>query len=279
MTKILNNNENKDNKNIDILIIISLIYPLRFFDIKEYLIDILYSKDFDALENYYTLKGFIDSTENAFNNNFHKPLILIESNKQDLEQKIEYIKTILYPKLLSTIKYNKGVPLSNSVKSPSKNMKASTSNINNNLLSTNEKNNQNNNNIINIENKENSIKYMIIKENIRSNNYDNIIQIVKYGGLIIINNISIFDQSFLSQIIHIINDANNNKYMDRSFRLIFTLTEPFINDNINEILLKNCIYFNVDLNDDIYKSSFKSIILESIKNIDDTLILFFSNNI
>ena len=49
--------------------------------------------------------------------------------------------------------------------------------------------------------------------------------------------------------------------------------------NINEILLKNCIYFNVDLNDDIYKSSFKSIILESIKNIDDTLILFFSNNI
>ena len=120
---------------------------------------------------------------------------------------------------------------------------------------------------------------MILKENIRSNYYDNIIQIVKTGGLIIINNISIFDQSFLSQIIHIINDANNNKYMDRSFRLIFTLTEPFINDNINEILLKNCIYFNVDLNDDIYKSSFKSIILESIKNIDDTLILFFSNNI
>ena len=62
-------------------------------------------------------------------------MILIESNKQDLEQKIEYIKTILYPKLLSTIKYNKGVPLANSVKSPSKNMKASTGNINNNLLS------------------------------------------------------------------------------------------------------------------------------------------------
>ena len=66
---------------------------------------------------------------------------------------------------------------------------------------------------------------MILKENIRSNYYDNIIQIVKTGGLIIINNISIFDQSFLSQIIHIINDANNNKYMDRSFSLIFTLTE------------------------------------------------------
>ena len=54
---------------------------------------------------------------------------------------------------------------------------------------------------------------MILKENIRSNYYDNIIQIVKTGGLIIINNISIFDQSFLSQIIHIINDANNNKYI------------------------------------------------------------------
>ena len=279
ITKILNDvNNNKVNKRIiDILIIITFICPLRFNEIKEYLIRELYENNLELLENHYTLKGFIGSIDNSFNNNNQKPLIIIESNKENIEQKIQYIKTILYPKLLSLIKITKGLPLAHIIK-PSNKISAKISSVNvNNNLNIIEKNVANN--IIAIENKENAIKYMIIKENIRNNNYDNIVQYIKTGGLIIINNISKFDKSSINQIINIINDAKNNKYLDRSFRLILTLSEPLISYEINNSLLKNCIYFNVDLFNYIIKSSFKNKILESIKNIDKDVILFFSINI
>ena len=281
IAEILNNNEYKDsyiNKSLDILIIISFICPFRFIDVKEYLISKIYNKNIDLVDIHHTLNGFINSMENPFNNS-QNPLILMELNKENLEAKIEYIKTILYPRLLIIAKFFKGVAFGSIFKSPPKNsMKLSNANINNNLLNSNEKNIPNNN-IVSIDNKENTVKYMIIKENTKNINYENIIQFVKNGGLIIVNNINHFDNVFINQIINIINEAKINKYLDKTFRLIFTLSESFVNDEINDILLKNCVYFNIDLNNDLRKNNFKNKILENIKTINIELVLFYSNNI
>jgi oligoribonuclease (3'-5' exoribonuclease) len=116
----------------------------------------------------------------------------------------------------------------------------------------------------------------IIKDNVKSNYIDNLNQYVKTGGLIIVNNMAQLDQSFIAQIINIINEAKTNKYIDKSLRLIFTLSEPFINDDINDMLLKNCVYFNIDLYNDIQNINFKNKILENIKEITNDIVSFFS---
>ena len=274
--ELLNNN---DNIFFNILIIISFIYPIKFNDIKEYLMNTLYNNNLNSFEKQYTLKGYIWSLDNPFNFN-QKPLILMETNKYNLEQKIQYIKLFLYPKLLSIIKTPKGLSFIYATKSSSKVLaKVPNSHASSNvLISSNDKSIQNNN-LMNIDNKENAVKFMIIKENIKNNNFDNIIQFVKTGGLIIINNVTQLDQAFIIQILNTINDAKSNKSIDKTFRLIFTLSEPFINDNINEILLKNCVYFNIDLFNDLHNITFKNKILENIKNIHSEIILFFSLNI
>ena len=271
--------DNINNNSLDILIIISFICPFRFLDVKEYLLSKVYSKNIDITDNHYTLKGFFNSMENEFNNNSQKPLLLMEINKENLEQKIEYIKTIFYPKLLTMAKFLKVISSGLITKSSAKiSVKLPSSTLNNNLLNISDKAAPNNN-IVSIENKENSVKYMLIKDNTKNINYDNIMQFVKTGGLIIVNNISQFDNSFINQIIYIINEARSNKYLDRTFRIIFILSEPLINVQINDILLKNCIYFNVDLNNELRRYNFKTKILENIKNINNDLVLFYSNNI
>ena len=257
IAQILNENKDiNDNEVLDILIIISFVCPLKFAEIKEYLMSQLYEKNIENLENHYTLKGFINSNENSFNNVNQKPLIIIESNKQNIEQKMEYIKTILYPKLISQNKIVKGLPMPFTLKSSIKiSIKNQNNNANNNLIKVNDKNIQNNN-IVTMDSKENAAKSLIIKDNLK-NNFDNIIQFVKTGGLIIINNINLFDISFFRQIFNIINDAKSNKYLDKSFRLILTISEPFINEEINQILLNNCTYFNVDLYNNLKNYNFK----------------------
>ena len=264
--------DNNENNTLDILIIIAFICPFKFSDIKEYLVHDLYTMEIDTLEKHFTLRGYISSIENEFNNN-QKPLLLIDSNEHNIDQKIEYIKTVLYPKLIYQSKNIKA--LSFSAKSTTKIAKITSSNIGN-MININDKNIQNN---LAIDNKENAIKFLIIKDNIKNNNYDNIIQFVKTGGLVIINNISKFEASSIIQIINIINEAKENKTIEKSFRLIFTLSEPFINDEINDILINNCIYFNADLYYDLRNKNFKNKILESLKNINNDLVLFFSVNI
>ena len=269
--KILKNDDNSSqDKILDILILISFICPFRFSGIKEYLMKDLYKDDENSLKNHYSLKQFITSLENSFNIS-QKPLILIEKNNQNLEQKIQYIKNILYPKLLAVIKNSKGISSKNPV------TKVSSNNLI--ILNTNHEKNIQNNNIMTFEKGENSIKFMIIKDTYKSSYYDNIIQLIKTGGLLIIENISKFDKSFIEQILNLIYDAKINKSLDKTFRLIFTIDRPLINDDLNEILLKNCVYFNIDLYNDISNSNFKNKILESIKNLNQDLILFFSPNI
>ena len=259
--KILKQNETNIKIEIfNILIIISLICPLRFSEIKEFLMNELYHIDIYSIKNHYTLKGFISSANNLFNSS-QKPLVIIEENSQNLDQKIQYIKNILYPKLLPTIKLSKTI----------------TSKISNKISSQN-LNVLNNNGAF--EGKlENSVKCIIIKDNVKNSNYDNIIQFVKAGGLIIIKNINKFDRYFISQIINLINDAKQNKYLDKTFRLIFTLSEPINNDDINEIIIKNCIYYNINLFNNIKEMNFKSKILENIKNLNNDIISFYSTNI
>ena len=261
ISKNLKKNEvNNKIEIFNILIIIALIYPMRFGEIKEFLMNELYQIDIYSIKNHYTLKGFISSTNNLFNTS-QKPLVIIEENSQNLEQKILYIKNILYPKLLPMIKLSKGITSKASNKIPNQNLNA----LNNNGT---------------FEGKiENSVKCIIIKDNVKNNNYDNIIQFVKAGGLIIIQNINKFDRYFISQLVNLINDAKQNKYLDRTFRLIFTLSEPIDNDDINEILIKNCLYYNINLCNNIQVMNFKSKILENIKNLNYDLISFFSTSI
>ena len=261
ISKILKKDETNNKIEIfNILIIIALIYPMRFGEIKEFLMNELYQIDIYSIKNHYTLKGFINSTKNLFNAS-QKPLLIIEDNSQNLEQKIQYIKNILYPKLLSMIKLSKTITTKVSNK---------ISNQNLNTLNANGA----------FEGKlENSVKCIIIKDNVKTGNYDNIIQFVKAGGLIIIKNINKFDRYFISQIVNIINDAKQNKYLDRAFRLIFTLSEPINNDDINEIIIKNCVYYNINLCNNILEMNFKSKMLENIKNLNNDLISFFSTSI